>query len=304
VKSRMLGVVKTEEKKVKRLIEKLKKEKKEVEMKEELRRKGELLKYNLGKISPGNSSCELEDFTGGNIKIELDPGISIRENMERYFKKYRKLKKKERWIYRRIEEQEKKLELLRRLQEYIENSDSDMVNTAPLEFLKVSGLHLTGELIKRFEIMLSDDERKKRNVEKPSRRKYLLFYSRSGKRILVGKSAEGNDELLKSIARGNDLWFHAEAVPGSHVILQYDKQGLFSDQDIIDAANLCLYFSQLRKQKSGNIVFTHCKYVRKLKGKAPGKVIYHQNQTLFLKLDENLLNELKEISLVKNEPFK
>jgi len=299
MKSRILRAVKTEQKKVKRLIEKLEKEKKEVERKEEIKQKGELLKYNLEKIPRGVSLFQIENFTGSSMKIELDPELSPLENMEKYFKRYRKLKRKQEWVYKRIDHQIKKLNILEKLYDYVEKSDPELIEKDPVEFIKKTDFSIPVELLRRFERVITADEKKRKGIEKTERKKYLLFFSRSGKRILVGKTAEGNDDLLRHKARGNDLWFHAEAVPGSHVILQYNKKSDFSDNDIIDAATLCLYFSSLRKQKKGNIVYTFCKYVKKPRGARPGRVTYHQNKTLFLNLDENLVNELKELSLVQ-----
>ena len=122
--------------------------------------------------------------------------------------------------------------------------------------------------------------------------RFLQFSSRSGKRILVGRNALENEELSLRMARGKDLWFHAEAVSGSHVVLFYEKEGDFLEEDIIDAGSLALYFSKLRKEKRGNVHYTPCKYIRKPKGSKPGKIIYHNEKTKWVVLESEILSKL------------
>ncbi len=47
----------------------------------------------------------------------------------------------------------------------------------------------------------------------------------NGWEILVGKSAAGNDHLTMKIARPDDLWLHAEGMPGSHVLVRNPNAG-------------------------------------------------------------------------------
>src|SRR5881409_3443510 len=46
------------------------------------------------------------------------------------------------------------------------------------------------------------------------------YRSTDGLEIWVGRSDEGNDYMTTRLARGNDLFFHLEGAPGSHVILR------------------------------------------------------------------------------------
>ena len=120
----------------------------------------------------------------------------------------------------------------------------------------------------------------------------MEFTTRSGKKILVGRNARSNEELSINAARGNDMWFHVESGSGSHVILRYEKRGSFHAEDIIDAAILALYFSKLRKEKKGDVVYTFCKYVKKPKNSKTGVVTYYNNKTRFISLDTEVLTGL------------
>ena len=44
--------------------------------------------------------------------------------------------------------------------------------------------------------------------------------------MYVGKNNYQNDELTFKLATGNDWWFHAKGMPGSHVIVKADNKEL------------------------------------------------------------------------------
>ena len=46
----------------------------------------------------------------------------------------------------------------------------------------------------------------------------------AGSRILIGRSPVENADLTFRVARPNDWWFHAQNIPGAHVILQRDDR--------------------------------------------------------------------------------
>merc|ERR1712228_665333 len=55
----------------------------------------------------------------------------------------------------------------------------------------------------------------------------LVFYSPLGVPILVGKKGSHNDEVLRRISQGSDLWFQVEGYEGSRVLLRTSlKKGL------------------------------------------------------------------------------
>jgi predicted ribosome quality control (RQC) complex YloA/Tae2 family protein len=69
-------------------------------------------------------------------------------------------------------------------------------------------------------------------VRKKKKRAPLEFRTESGSRILVGRSPSENAELTFHVARPHDLWFHAQNIPGAHVILQRDDRDAPGYDDI------------------------------------------------------------------------
>ncbi len=290
-------ILKTEEKKVLRLAGKLSAEKREVDNKDFYKNMGELLKYNLAGLPRGTKTATLIYYDGKEVTAALDPGLTPGENMNAYFNKYKKLKKQVEVIDIKIGNQEKRLKLIRDIKNDITTGGTIGLVHPPSFFLNKYDLSLLGGAftgkVENFHRSLE----KKRTGSKTQKRAYLEFLSRSGKKILVGRNASENELLSIRVARGNDLWFHAESGAGSHVILRYEKRGSFQPEDVEDAAVLALYFSKCRSGKKDDVVYTYCKYLKKPKNAKTGTVLYFNNKTRFTTLEDKVL-----AGLMKHHP--
>ncbi|MCK4805495.1 MAG: NFACT family protein, partial [Spirochaetes bacterium] len=128
----MFRIIKAEEKKVLRLSEKLYAEKKDIKSKENYKKIGELLKYNLSRVPRGAETAMLNDFDGQEVTVNLNPRLSLLENMTFYFNKYKKLKKKEGRIDEKIQNQDKKLDLITDLKREIEAGNLSLTRSPAL----------------------------------------------------------------------------------------------------------------------------------------------------------------------------
>ena len=120
---------------------------------------------------------------------------------------------------------------------------------------------------------------------------YRTFRSTTGARILVGRSARDNDALTLRVARGNDVWLHAQGVQGSHVVIPEPGEAPDS-RTLADAALLAAHFSRARGEEGAEVSWTRRKHVRKPKGAAPGSVIATQERTLRARADPTRLKAL------------
>ncbi len=289
-----LKIIKSEERKVKRLIDKLLIEEDEINRKDQYRELGDLIKYNLGLIPKGKSSVLVLDFNGDEIKVDLDPKLSPHENMDLYFKRYKKLKRKEKGFTQKVEYERERLKLLLEFKNEVTKGSLIGLDVPPHSSLNAYDLSFIGRGFKdRLEKCFYNLKGVRQSAVDRTKRTFLQFISESGKVIMVGRNARENEELSVKVARGNDMWFHVEAGTGSHVILRYDKKAEFQKGDIRDACILALYFSKMRNEKGGNIVYTYCKYVKKPKRSKMGYVTYYNNKTKYITLDEDVLKRLR-----------
>ncbi len=103
-----------------------------------------------------------------------------------------------------------------------------------------------------------------------------------GFEIWVGKSAKANDEMLRNFAWKDDLWLHAKDVSGSHVIIK-QRSGLAFPKNLIErAAELAAYYSKNKNESLAPVMYTPCKYVRKVKGSAPGAVAVDREKVVMV----------------------
>jgi predicted ribosome quality control (RQC) complex YloA/Tae2 family protein len=101
-----------------------------------------------------------------------------------------------------------------------------------------------------------------------------------GSRIVIGRSPVENAELTFHVARPDDLWFHAQGVPGAHVILSRDDRGRAPDEDLQAAASLAAFYSKAQAAASAPVDYTLRKHVRKQRAAPPGLVWYTHAKTI------------------------
>lgn len=121
---------------------------------------------------------------------------------------------------------------------------------------------------------------KSKQLDVPLPYKQFLF---EGYEIRVGKNSQKNDELTFQHASKNDLWLHARGFAGSHVILKVQAGKITPKHVIEKAAVLAAYYSKGKTDSLCPVIVTERKYVRKLKGAAPGKVVIDKEKVVMVR---------------------
>jgi predicted ribosome quality control (RQC) complex YloA/Tae2 family protein len=119
-----------------------------------------------------------------------------------------------------------------------------------------------------------------RRTAKPRRRPLLEIRTQAGSRILVGRSPTQNADLTFRIARPNDWWFHAQNVPGAHVVLQRDDRAEPPEEDLRQAAALAARHSKATGAGKVAVDYTLRKHVRAQRDAPAGLVWYTNARTL------------------------
>lgn len=100
--------------------------------------------------------------------------------------------------------------------------------------------------------------------------------------IWVGKSAKDNDEMLRGFTHKDDLWLHARQVPGSHVIIRMRGMSALPNAVLERAAGLAAFYSKFKTESLAPVIYTEAKFVRKVKGSAPGSVMVDREKVLLV----------------------
>ena len=248
----------------------------------ELKASGEILVANYPKLKKGMSQIEALDFRQDpprSMLIPLDEALDPAGNVERYFKKYKKAKRGLEFISARIAETEKEIT-------YLESVLFQMEEAGDAEELEEIRRELEEERILAVP-KKQKSAKEKKEMSLPVRR----LRSSEGLEIFCGKHNLGNDYLLRKLARGSDLWFHAQGLPGSHVLLKVGPQGPKFDS-ILEAAMTAAYYSRGRGSSRIAVDYTPVKNLHKPKGARPGFVTYSHQKTILVKPDKEKVERL------------
>ncbi len=280
---------------------------------EAIKEKGDLLSANFPSISKGATSVELADPVSGEIvEITLEPALSPSENVQRYFKRYKKLKRLVGYGPKRLKAIEVSVRQLEATEKALEKAPDlgaleSLAKETALEKLEKktpdrpskkapAPQKAAPKAKKRKEEKgpKEDKEPKKemsRAAPSPACRVRLV---KDGWGILVGKNSRGNDRLLREVARPNDLWLHAEGYPGSHVLIQRKgARGEIPLSVLEEAAGLAAHHSKAKKAGKVAVAYTQVKHVRRVKGGRAGQVTYTDEKTLLIP-PKTLAEEVKQ----------
>ncbi len=231
-----------------------------------LKEKGEAILAYVHEIQPGQTELQA-DWRPGEppLEINLDPALSPSENAQHYFNRYRKALRAAAEIPAQFEKISLEESYLDQLEQDLEMAENRPEIDVIAETLAEAGYYR------------SKKARKKRQKRASSR--YLRLTGPDGATVWVGKNARQNAHLTFNRASADDLWLHARAVPGAHVIIP-TAEGLPSEADVFWAAGVAAYYSRARHDTSVEVDVTVKKYVRAIKGAAPGLVTYRNETTL------------------------
>jgi len=237
---------------------------------------GELIKANLGNIPPRAKEITVDDFYGeGKAVIPLDENMTPVENMERQFKRARKMEAGLPVIEKRLENAKREMVSIVAALEKAEKGE-----------LREEDVPQSLRSHPRQQLPQQKAKEKKRHV--PG----LEFRSKDGFAILVGRSNAENDTLTMQVARGNDIWMHVQHQTGSHVVIPLPPGKTMSLDTLLDAANLAGYFSKIRSARKIPVDYTYKKYIRKPHKAEPGTVTYSNNKTIIVAPDPERLKRL------------
>ncbi|MBR1476689.1 MAG: NFACT family protein [Lachnospiraceae bacterium] len=238
---------------------------------------GELLNTYGYSAKPGDKEISVINYYDNTrISIPLDETLSISENAQRYFDRYNKLKR----TYENLSKLtlEVKNEIMHL--ESILTSIDIATNEEELSEIRK-------ELADSGYIKAHFNKQKTNTVSKP-----FHYISSDGYDIYVGKNNYQNDNLTFKVANGNDWWFHAKKIPGSHVIVKSNGNKELPDSTFEEAARLAAYYSKGREQDKVEIDYVLRKEIKKPAGAKPGFVVYYTNYSMAIDSD---ISKIKRI---------
>lgn len=245
---------------------------------EEYRQKGELIQANLYRLKKGEPVARVENFYSEAcelVDIPMDVSLSPAQNAQRYFKLYQKARGARTLAAEQKAKTEQELAYLEQMEDDLRKC-TDAAGLAELRSMLESSGHVRRAV-----------SRVKPRKEAPSQP--MKFLSCDGIEIEVGKNALQNERLTMG-ARGDELWLHAQKMPGSHVLVHAAD---VPETTLEEAAMLAAYYSKGVRSAQVPIDATLRRYIKKPGGTPAGFVIYTHQRTLYVTPDEAAVKKIR-----------
>ncbi|MCM1314410.1 MAG: NFACT family protein [Prevotella sp.] len=240
---------------------------------------GDLISANIYRIKKGDNLAVVENFydeNSPNIEIKLDVRKTPSQNAQYYYNEYKKSVTAEKKLTEQIERGEEELQYL--------DSVFDSLTRATSE----------NDIIQlRLELREQGYIKSTNNKAKPPKALPPIEYKSSdGYTILVGRNNYQNDKLSLKFAEKTDIWLHTQTITGSHVIIVTEGETP-PDRTIEQAAVIAAVNSKGRDSNLVPVDYCLARYVKKPSGAKPGKVIFTNYKTAFVKPDAEIEKSLR-----------
>ncbi len=240
---------------------------------------GDLISANMYRIQKGDSSATVENFYDEScpqMTIELDVRKTPAQNAQHYYNEYKKSVTAEEKLAVQIQKGEEELQYLESVFDSLTraSSENDIIQLR-LELREQGYVRYAGG-----------------KAKPPKALPPVEYKSSDGFTILVGRNNKQNDQLSLKFAEKSDIWLHTQLITGSHVLILTDGETP-PDKTIEEAAVIAAVNSSGRN--SGLVPVDYClaKFVKKPAGAKPGKVIFTNYKTAFVKPDAELEQSLR-----------
>ena len=204
---------------------------------------------------------------------QLQPSRQCIEEAQKLYKTARKRRRSVAAITPRLELHRQRLASLEASLTYLEQADS---------------LEQVGSLAAELEALLAERGQRKSAGGRQSRRagaiegvpQPLELHTPSGLPVQIGRNHRQNEWIAFRQARRGDLWFHAQELAGSHVVLKSSER-LAGDTDLQAAADLAAHYSRGRGNRRVPVVMVPTEELQRIPGAAPGTVRHRGGSVLW-----------------------
>ncbi|MBO3463903.1 NFACT family protein [Aetokthonos hydrillicola Thurmond2011] len=242
---------------------------------DDYRQKADLLMAHLHNWEPGMKEIVLPDFdTGEPVVISLKPDKNAVQNAQALYKQHQKLKRVRSAVEPLLREVQEEIEYLEQVEAAISQIENYQ-SAEDLEALEEIRDELVGQKY------LEPLEYKTQTSSATATTNFYRYRTPSGFEVLIGRNNRQNDQLTFRVAGDYDLWFHAQEIPGSHVLLRLEPGAVPEAADLQYTANLAAYYSRARQSDQVPVVYTKLKNLYKPKGAKPGIAIYKHERIIW-----------------------
>ncbi len=219
---------------------------------------GDLIMANLYNLKDFSDSAEVFDYENNrNIRIELEPDKTLKENANKFYKLYTKSKTSSAKLNELSDELRNEIAYLRQVH-YSISIASDIKDL----------LEIKSELLPP----------EKKQTQKQTFNLPLELLIEDCK-VWVGRNNRQNDYIVSKLSKDEDYWFHIKDSAGSHVLLRCNDP---SDKLIYECAKLAKEYSSAKLSTKAGVIYTKRKYLKKPPKANLGYVTYKNEKEIIV----------------------
>jgi len=234
--------------------------------------------YNLQrKLLENSENFESFKNKADNIFLKLNLEKKDILEAEKLYKKSKKLKRAINLIKERLDIYENKLNRLEEYRFMLDNIKSNNIGKIPnkLDLLEELKYELSNEFNLRKKRLNSSKINFQKKQSSP-----IQIISPGGLDILIGRNMRQNDLITFKLSKKQDLWFHAQESPGSHVLLKSSSK-VPNDDDIQIAADLAAFFCKAKGNLRVPINQVKVKDIQKISKAGLGCVSFKNSEIIW-----------------------
>ena len=194
------------------------------------------------------------------------------------FKEAKRKKRSKESILNRIEFHKERISNIEYFESFLESLTYEHVNN------KLDSITELKEEVEEYISMKKVNPKFKLKKKKEHSSKIKEIQSPNGLRIQIGGNNRQNEFISLKQGKKGDLWFHAQEIPGSHVVLK-SSNSFIEDKDIQLAADLASFFSRARGSKLVPVIMVPIENLQRISGALPGTVRHRGGKVLWGKAE-------------------
>ena len=220
-----------------------------------------------------------EDLKNKADNIFLKPNfekVDIVE-AEKLYKQSKKLKRAKDLIKERLHFHKNRLYRLEEFKALLDNLNSLSIGTLKI---KIDLLEELKEEISREYSLNRRNKKVRKNIPKNLDSSPIEIHSPGGLIIQIGRNMRQNDLISFKFSKKQDLWFHAQESPGSHVVLKTSSK-IPADQDIQIAADIAAFSCKARENIKVPVNVVKIKDLQKISKAGLGCVSFKNSKIMW-----------------------
>ena len=204
--------------------------------------------------------------TNEEIHIPIDMRYDLKDNANKYYQKYHKLKRSQSILKQQIEQCKEDIEYFTQLKEQLTHCQID------------DALEIREELMNQRILFQKNQNIRRKKNKKPN----VLHLHYLDSDIYIGKNNIQNNYITHQLSRKQDIWFHVKDYHGSHVLLKTEN---INEELIRMCANLAAYHSKGKQSSSVPVDYCPISQIKKVPGSKIGFVTMKSYKTIYIDPD-------------------